>query len=160
MFKVIAEVAALVLFALAVVGFFSGGSSNASRTKFVLVGVIAALSFFAVRQVTAGHELVTLLGTTLLMLADLVWFANTYAAVHGVSLFGWLQGHKNDADLKAEVQAAGAVAVTTLKADATVAQGAAVAAATSVAGQAVSTVAGAAADAVKAGVEQAVEKKL
>jgi energy-coupling factor transporter transmembrane protein EcfT len=153
MFKVVAEVVALALFVLALVGAFS---TPGALKSFLGVAVVAVLGYAAVHQTVPGHELVTLLGVALLLFADLVWFANTYAGAHNISLFGWIQGHKGDANLKAEVQAAGAVAVTSLKADAQVAKTVAVAAAGVAGGQ----VAGAALEAVKAGVEAAVEKKV
>jgi hypothetical protein len=154
MFKTILEVASLVVAFIGLFGVFGAPTAVVNKKwTFGGVALIALLSLLASRQVVPGHELLTLVGVTVLLLADFVWFANTYAATHGSSLFGWLQAHKADADKKADLDAATQAAKNAVKQDAPVAQ----ANATQAVGQAASAAGGALADAVKSGVAQAVQ---
>ena len=157
MFKIITEAVSLVLFGLAVLGYFGAPRQvSDKRFSFVGVGIVAGLGLASSRTVVPGHELLTLVGVYVLLFADLVWFAVSFSAAHGISLFGWLQAHKADADKQADLQAATQAAKTALATDASTAKTTATAAAGGATGAAVSGAAGVVAE----GVATAVEDKL
>lgn len=157
MFKIIAEVISFALLSLALLGYFGAPRAvSDQRWRFVGVGLIAFLGLASGRTVVPGHELMTLVGVYILLLADLIWFLNSYAKTHGASFFGWLQAHKADADKQADLDAATQAAKDALKADGSTAKTTLAATAEGVAGSAASGAAGV----VEQGVASAVAKQL
>jgi hypothetical protein len=126
MFKVISESWALVLALVAIVGFLSRPAALKLGFQYAGGFAVSLLALFASRAVLPGHELYTLLGTGLLLLADTIWLAVTFGKAHGVSIFGWLQSHKDDVNKQADLDAATAAAKAALTSDATIAKVAAV----------------------------------
>lgn len=120
MIKVIEQWASIALIVLAFIGLFGAPKTFGSfKWQYIVGAAIALLALFSARSVIPGHELMTLAGAGLLLVADFIWLSNTYAKSHGVSLFGWFQAHKKDADFKADLQTAAQTAKDALATDTT-----------------------------------------